>query len=271
MNPISFYQQFFERSAFVRNFITRHYYQWVSTALKHSEMTFMNYGYADHEYHMIPLILEERDEPNRLQIQLYHHLISTVEIEGKDVLEISCGRGGGAGFIHRYCHPRSLVGIDRTEQAIRYCRTKHHGCSMTFLKGEAEDIVFGDDSFDVIINVEASHLYGSVDIFLHEALRVLRPGGYLLLTDKRSRSKIQLLYEQLQKSGFKIIRQTDISDNVLQSIRQQQASRIETLEKILPQPLTWLAFHLVGADGSHLANALACGEAVYLSFILKKE
>jgi SAM-dependent methyltransferase len=271
MNPINIYQQFFDSSAIARNFITRQYYHWVSAALKLSEMTFMNYGYADHECYLKPLILEARDEPNRLQIQLYHHLIAAVSIEGKDVLEISCGRGGGAGFIHRYYHPRSLVGMDRTEQAIQFCRTKHHGRSLTFLQGEADEIVFGDDSFDIIINVEASHLYGRVDNFLGEALRVLRPGGYLLLADKRTNLKIQLLYQQLQNSGFKIIKQTDISANVLQSIREQQAGRIQRLEKILPQHLAWLAFHLVGADGSHLANALTRGEAFYLSFILKKE
>jgi ubiquinone/menaquinone biosynthesis C-methylase UbiE len=270
MNPINIYQRFFDSSALARNLITRQYYQFVATLLNKSEMTFMNYGYTDQERCATQIRLEERDEPNRLQIQLYHHLASAVDIDGKDVLEISCGRGGGAAFINQYYHPRSVVGIDRTAQAIKFCRRKHHGRSLTFLEGDAEDIVFGDDSFDIIINVEASHLYGRVDIFLREAFRVLRQGGYLLVADKRTKSKTSLLYQQIQDSRFLLIKQTDISANILESIRQQRIRRIRALAKVLPHHLTWLAIRLVGADGSHLANAIAKGETAYLSFILQK-
>jgi hypothetical protein len=39
---------------------------------------------------------------------------------------------------------------------------------------------------------------------------------------------------------------------------------------VLPSNLAWLAIHVIGVDGSHLADALAAGESLYLSFILQK-
>jgi ubiquinone/menaquinone biosynthesis C-methylase UbiE len=270
MNPINMYQSFFDNSAFSRNFVTKYYYQIVSRFLGNAEVSFMDYGYANLGESPQTIMLDETDEPNRMPIQMYHHLASSINLEGKDVLEVSCGRGGGASFVNRYHHPRSLVGIDRTQRAIAYCRRKHRQHRLTFLQGDAEAIDFGSECFDVVLNVEASHLYGHVDIFLGEVNRVLRQGGYLLIADKRTSAELQLLHRQILNSGLEVICEHDISANVLQSIRLQRAKRIQMIQNLLPRNLTWLAIHMVGVDGSHLANALATGDTHYLSFILRK-
>jgi len=44
----------------------------------------------------------------------------------------------------------------------------------------------------------------------------------------------------------------------------------QMIQNLLPRNLTWLAIHLVGVDCSHLANALATGDTLYLSFVLRK-
>jgi SAM-dependent methyltransferase len=41
------------------------------------------------------------------------------------------------------------------------------------------------ESFDAVINVEASHCYPSLPRFLAEVARVLRPGGHFLYADVR--------------------------------------------------------------------------------------
>ena len=270
MNPINTYQSFFDSSSFTRNLITKQYYQLVSNFLDRAEVSFMDYGYAELGSNPKTIILDETDEPYRMPTQLYHHLASSINLDGKDVLEVSCGRGGGSAFINRYHHPRSLIGIDRTPQAIRYCRRKHLLPGLSFLQGDAEAIDFGSECFDVAVNVEASHLYGHVETFLAEVYRILRPGGYLLMADKRTAPEIQLLHHQISESGLQVIREHDISANVLQSIRWQRAQRIQTLQYLLPHNLFWLAVHLIGADGSHLAEGLTTGNTVYLSFVLQK-
>ncbi len=270
MNPINMYQSFIDNSAFSRKFVTKYYYQLVSRFLGNAEVSFMDYGYAKLGESPQTITLDETDEPNRMPIQMYHHLASTINLEGKDVLEVSCGRGGGAAFINRYHHPRSLVGIDWTQRAITYCRRKHCQSCLTFLQGDAEAIDFGGECFDVVLNVEASHLYGHVDVFLGEVHRVLRQGGYLLIADKRTLVELHLLRRQILISGFQVICEHDISANVLQSIRLQRAKRIDMIQNLLPRNLTWLAIHMVGVDGSHLANALASGDTIYISFVLRK-
>jgi ubiquinone/menaquinone biosynthesis C-methylase UbiE len=103
----------------------------------------MNYGYAGLGMSSRTIVLDRASEANRMPIQMYHHLASSIVLRGKDVLEVSCGRGGGAAFVNRYHHPRSYVGIDRTQKAIAYCRRKHKQPGLTFMQGDAEAIDFG--------------------------------------------------------------------------------------------------------------------------------
>ena len=51
----------------------------------------MNYGYAGGE----DIHLEEENSAERYALQMYNKLVSKADVEGKKVLEIGCGRGGG--------------------------------------------------------------------------------------------------------------------------------------------------------------------------------
>ena len=53
------------------------------------------------------------------------------------------------------------------------------------MHGNAESLPFADESFDAVINVEASHGYPDFPRFLAEVARVLRPGGHFLYADFR--------------------------------------------------------------------------------------
>lgn len=271
MKLVSMYQTFFDASAFIRHNVTKQYYQLVSQALEKADFTFMNYGFAGLGASASTVSLNTCDEPNRLPIQLYHHLASTVKLEGKDVLEVSCGRGGGASFIKRYFRPSLLVGIDRTPQAITCCRRTHRLPGLSFLQCDAEDILFGDECFDAVINVEASHLYGNVATFLAEVKRVLRHGGHLLLADKRTQAQMPLFRQQIAASGLHLVAEHDITANVLRSIRLQHTNREQTLRAILPSHLIWLAFSVCGVGGSHLAEGLQDGSTLYFSLHLRKD
>ena len=271
MKLVSMYQTFFDASAFTRRIVTKQYYQLVSQALDRTDFTFMNYGYAGLGALANTVSLNACDEPHQLPIQLYHHLASAVKLEGKDVLEVSCGRGGGASFVKRYHRPSLLVGIDRTPQAIACCRRTHRLPGLSFLQCDAEDILFGDECFDAVINVEASHLYGDVAAFLAEVKRVLRHGGHLLLADKRTQAQMPVLRRQIAASGLSLVAEQDITANVLRSIRMQYTNREQTLRAILPQHLIWLAFSVCGVGGSHLAEALQDGGMLYFSLHLRKD
>ncbi len=134
-----------------------------------------------------PLVgtLAASDEPNRYCIQLYHVAASQVDLTGKKVLEISCGAGGGASYIMRKPGPASYTGVDLNPASIDKCRERHQLPGLDLVQGIAEELPFPDESFDAVINVEASHQYPHFPRFLAEVARVLRPGGHFLYTDSR--------------------------------------------------------------------------------------
>ena len=53
------------------------------------------------------LPLEVSDEPNRFCIRLYHRVATQTDLEGKKVLQVNCGHGGGAAYLTRTLHPDS--------------------------------------------------------------------------------------------------------------------------------------------------------------------
>ena len=63
-----------------------------------SRFRFMNYGFEDGD----GPDLHPSDEVNRLFIQLYSMNLRGAEIEGRDVLEVGSGRGGGASWVARW-------------------------------------------------------------------------------------------------------------------------------------------------------------------------
>jgi ubiquinone/menaquinone biosynthesis C-methylase UbiE len=158
-----------------------------------------NYGFAP----------AETDKPERFQLQLYVELIklfaaSSGEFAAKDVLEISCGRGGG------FCHLIGLlpvqshaIGLDFSINAIRYCTYRYTDHpNVAFVCGHALRLPFRDMSFDVVVNVEASHVYRDDAAFLREVSRVLAPGGKFLYADYRRRYNVPTLERLARDTGF---------------------------------------------------------------------
>jgi hypothetical protein len=87
-------------------------------------LLFMNYGYAKPDGEE-SLTLTAQDEIFRYPIQLYAHVVEGLALNGKDVLEVGSGRGGGGSFLVRYLQPRSYLGVDLSESAVQWCRQTH--------------------------------------------------------------------------------------------------------------------------------------------------
>jgi len=143
-------------------------YQSMGRLIKQDEWTFMNYGYADLGDSKNPVILDQKDEENRLSYQLYNQLAAEVELEDKQVLEVGSGRGGGASMIRKYHKPEKLTGLDFSGVAVKLCNSKLGTNGLTFVEGDAENMPFNAESFDVVINVESSHLKDVPKLFLKQ-------------------------------------------------------------------------------------------------------
>jgi hypothetical protein len=95
-----------------RRLLWRYWYPYLTGLIKDAPIIFLNYGYVNLDPEAAPIELLESDEPYRLYIQLYHHLARAIDLTDLEILEISCGHGGGAAYITRYLHPKSMLGLD---------------------------------------------------------------------------------------------------------------------------------------------------------------
>lgn len=95
-----------------------------------------------------------------------------------DVLEAACGAGQGLGYLAR--HARSVVGGDISAEVMSRAQCTYGG-KIELKVFDAASIPWPDQSFDALLLFEAIYYLPDVEAFFHEARRVLRPGGHLLI------------------------------------------------------------------------------------------
>jgi fatty-acid O-methyltransferase len=194
----------------------RYFYRFNSRYLTDDDTVFFNWGYEDDPPMALPL--PESDEPNRYFIQLYHRVATQVDLVGKRVLEVSCGHGGGASYLMRTQGPASYTGLDLNPVGLDLCRRKHQLPGLDFVEGNAEKLPFADQSFDIVINIEASHCYPLLPRFLDEVARVLRPGSHFLYADVRRRQEVARWDEQLRAAPMRLVSEEGINEQVARGI-----------------------------------------------------
>lgn len=252
-----------------RRFFWRYSYQYLARKYPANFWTFMNYGYAPSDQ-IPPLVLEEQDEANPYFIGLYHHVASTIDLTQKKVLEVGCGRGGGASYMTRYLKPAHLTGIDISSEAISFCRTQHPIPNLSFETGDAEALPFENTHFDAVVNVESSHCYGSLETFFQEVYRVLKPQGHFLFADFRTPNNITIMRDLLLKTGFSIEQEEDITDPVIRALELDNDHKKKLIHNVA-KPKSIQAFEqFAGIKGTRPHTYFQDGTWRYMCFVLKK-
>jgi ubiquinone/menaquinone biosynthesis C-methylase UbiE len=245
-------------------------YQAMGHFIKQDDWKFMNYGYACLDENEKPPVLDQKDEENRLSYQLYNHLTTDIELADKHILEVGSGRGGGASMIKKYHKPKKMVGLDFSRAAIKLCKRNHVADGLEFIEGDAENIPFSAGSFDMVINVESSHCYSSMQSFLNEVIKVLKPGGHFLFTDFRKPYEIDELERLIFASGLEVIIKREITLNVLKALDEDHDRRMQTIVQNVPKPFISQFYEFAGVRDSIIYRQLEAGEMLYLSYSMRK-
>lgn len=246
------------------------WYDYLVTMDRHADLLFMNYGYADLNADAPMLSLDPVDEHYRYGMQLYQHVAQGVDLAGKQVIEVGCGRGGGAAYIARQFAPAMMQGLDFSRKAIDFCMTTHVRENLSFVCGDAEALPCDDQSVDVVLNVESSHSYGTVTRFFREVFRILRPQGYLLLADFRDQDAIPRLRNELREAGLALLKEELITPNIVRALELDHARKLHLIRQRVPGVLykPFLAF--AATQNSKTYQTFKNRETEYVNLILQK-
>lgn len=252
----------------VRKAIWKLWYPFVTRRLQQEEVLFLNYAFEPAEPMQLPLV--PADEPNRTSIQLYHHTGTQQDIRGKKILEVSCGHGGGASYLTRTLQPAQYTGLDLNPTGIKFCQKRHQIAGLNFVQGDAENLSFADNSFDAVINVEASHCYPHFSQFLSEVARVLKPGGHFLYADFRFSDSIPEWEKDLAGAPLKMLAQRIINPEVLRGMDANSERSLKLIVGHLPKFMHTLGRDFAGVQGSRIYTALQNGQLSYRSYCFTK-
>ena len=174
-----------------------------------NKIDFMNHGYYPPTQN-----LDKDDLLFSNQITMYLQMFDDIDVKDKVILEIGCGRGGGANSIMKYLKPKKIYASDYNVANIDYCKN-YQNKDIVFSQCNAENLPYLDKSFDIVINIESSHLYKNPEKFFNEVHRVLKDDGIFLYADGgdviSSFNKYSYLFDQKNK--------VDITKNAQESCK----------------------------------------------------
>lgn len=113
-------------------------------------------------------------------------LVETLAAElprGGTILDVGNGLGAQDPVIARATRAASLIAVNITESQLRAGRDRLREAGARAVAADATRLPIADGRVDGLISVEAAFHFPSRSMFFAEALRVLRPGGVLSMSD----------------------------------------------------------------------------------------
>lgn len=106
---------------------------------------------------------------------------------GSTLLDVGCGIGGSSRILAQD-YEFSVTGVTISPQQVKRAKElTPEGVDAKFLVDDAMALSFPDASFDVVWSVEAGPHMPDKEIFAKELMRVLKPGGILVVADWNQR------------------------------------------------------------------------------------
>jgi len=265
------------RAAFLRRIYTA-----VCWFVPRNEWKHVNWGYAKlNKDGSLVGQLDDLDEEKRFYIQLYHYLATGFgnwpNLEGKNVLELRCGGGGGIDYLTRYLNANLCIGVDESSTQTQAARdgfkdnTKlRFYTAIDTLDNLSSIDQLKDDRIDLALSVQSSMHVRDFSKFIQEIDKVVRPGGFFAFADLRLAQDWPELERALQSSSMKIMKKENISNNVMLSLQLDEVSKFKVLSRKFGSIVRRIVKRFGIVKDNALAQSLAGGNNVAMAYILHK-
>lgn len=173
-------------------------------------ITFFNQGYAPQD----PRLNAKKYDIMSYQASLYLKSLEGLNVDGKKILDIGCGRGGGLDVFERFYNFESVHGCDISEKRVQFAKNNCVG-EINVKVSNFESLDYDDSSFDVVTLIETGNFTKDLDKIFSEVKRVLKPNGIFVYADQFAAGKIE--HEAMLNSKFSNLDKEDITKNVIDS------------------------------------------------------
>lgn len=111
-------------------------------------------------------------------------------VEGKEVLDIGCGRGNLSFYLAR--KGANVIGIDLSKNFINFCKNKPTKLNLKveFRVMNAQIPDFEDNTFDIIVGSRIIHHLPDVELFFRECKRLLKKKGFITFIEPLKKNPI---------------------------------------------------------------------------------
>ena len=111
---------------------------------------------------------------------IHRYVFARGLVRGKRVLDAACGEGYGSALLADFA--ASVVGVDVSSDAIEHAQDRYQAEGLEFRQADCLALPFGDDEFECIASFETLEHLEEQEQLLSEFRRVLKPGGFLLIS-----------------------------------------------------------------------------------------
>ncbi len=127
--------------------------------------------------------ITETDSDSRIEIEhLHRYFVAREFCRAKHVLDVACGEGYGSALLAQTA--KQVIGVEADQASVEHASNTYQHPNLRYVQADAVCLPLDSGSVDVVVSFETLEHFFNQERFLKEVKRVLRPGGFLLISTR---------------------------------------------------------------------------------------